>query len=109
MPFPRPSRPAGPRTLLVLGLAFTALGLWFGTSVGWDLSQVIGRWRAAPAWLLVTLSFVLGASGIITGFLALLSKRAEKQRAANVAEFQSILRSSWKREEPEEDQQSDER
>jgi len=98
----RPSRPVSPATLVVLGLAFTALGIWFGTSVGWDLSQVIGRWRSAPAWLLVTISFLLGASGLIAGVLALLAKRAEKQRAANVAEFQSILRSSWKREEPDE-------
>ena len=104
MPFPRPSRPVGPRTLLVLGLAFTALGLWFGTSVGWDLSQEIGRWRSAPAWLLVAVSFLLGASGLIAGLLALLSKRAEKQRSANVAEFQSILRSSWKREDADDEQ-----
>jgi hypothetical protein len=90
--------------LVILGLAFTALGVWFGASVGWDLSQVIGRWRSAPAWLLVAISFLLGASGLVAGTIALLAKRAEKQRAANVAEFQSILRSSWKREELDDDQ-----
>jgi len=100
-----------PQLLIVAGAAFGVAGFILGSSAGWNLDQPLnGRHlKNAPMWVFLLFSFALAASGLFAGTLELLQRRAEKQRAANVAEFQSILRSSWKREEPEEDQQGDDR